>query len=249
MARPPSKRQLRREKAKVRQQQEAQAAINNNKGNTQHAEHHGQATAPIAPPQMGVERKINDEISGQQEASREKQIANADKYARSLSRWTAGLVVVGLLTVAVLFLQFCELRKADETTRAIQRGFAYVKDTPWGQFKKGNDLFWRWLIQWENSGNTPIKSVNFALACPTLNIPGGPNIADPYALKKMPNVQKNRSVISVILGPKQTSFGGQCEFPANDVVKFQNNNATQYIIGEATYTDIFEKKHITRYCN
>jgi hypothetical protein len=203
-------------------------------------------SAVLSPFSGACKRLTSQNIPDENKSDPDYQIA---KWTKVVGNWTRGLVFVGVITVAVLFLQYCELRKTDDTTRASQRGFAYVKGTPWGQFKKGDQLFWRWLIEWENSGNTPIKLVNFALACPAMNIPGGPYIADPYTIKRRPNIQKNQTIISVILGPKQSSFGGQCEFPTEQVSKIQSGATTQYIVGEATYTDIFGQKHVTRYCN
>jgi len=74
-------------------------------------------------------------------------------------------------------------------------------------------------------------------------------LVDPYALKKVPFIPKDKIIhVSTILGPKQSKFGGQCEFTPDDLVKIQNMVATQYIIAEVTYGDIFEQSHITRFC-
>jgi hypothetical protein len=128
-----------------------------------------------------------------------------------------------------------------------QRPFVYQKSVWYRAFIKDGKKLWRGIVEWENSGLTPTKIANFELVCPHLDIGKG-IIADPYALKIIPNSVNNTIRVSAILAPKQTKFGGQCEFAADELLNAQNGTSTQYIIGQVTYTDIFDVTHITRYC-
>jgi hypothetical protein len=67
-------------------------------------------------------------------------------------------------------------------------------------------------------------------------------------MKRTQGAWKKISKLSVEIGPKQTKFGGNCEFSVEDFKRIQNDQKTQYIIGQASYTDIYGDRHITRYC-
>ena len=136
---------------------------------------------------------------------------------------------------------------SDALTKA-QRPFVYQKSIWYRPFTKDGKKAWRGLIEWENSGLTPTKTATFELVCPTLPFPLGTGLIDPYALKRLMAEQKKIGRIFQILAPKQSKFGGQCEFLSDEMAKVKNGIATTYIIGQVTYDDIFNISHITRHC-
>jgi hypothetical protein len=169
------------------------------------------------------------------------------KLKDPLSLFTALLVLATVALVWVAALQWETLEKTDKTVRSGQRGFAYVKSVWWRPYIRNDKLVWWGLLEWENSGNTPIQPVFIELNCPSVE-GGGELVGDPYAILRLPSVAARTSHISVQIGPKQTKFGGQCEFSVEDFQRIQNKLKTQYVIGQARYVDIYGESHTTRFC-
>jgi hypothetical protein len=180
---------------------------------------------------------------------------------------TAATVVIAIATIAAALIgyyQWRALRSTDEATHIAagaarssattahdalvkaQRPFVYQKSVWYRAFIKDGQKLWRGIVEWENSGLTPTKVANFELDCPFIR--AGNAIADPYALKKLSRITKKATRVSAILAPRQTKFGGQCEFTAEELVNAQQGITTQYIVGQVSYIDIFGVSHITRYC-
>jgi hypothetical protein len=160
---------------------------------------------------------------------------------------TLALAVIAGLQWGTFEKQWQTLEKTDHTVRAGQRGFAYAKSIWWRPITQNEKLVWWGLIEWENSGNTPITPVDLELLCPSL--PGGGElVADPYALKRVPQIAASSIHITVQIGPKQTKFGGQCTFSVEHFQLVQSRQMTQYVIGQARYVDIYGDAHVTRFC-
>jgi hypothetical protein len=144
------------------QQQKAQSKNRQPESNAQQSVSDQQTAAP-AVPNTGVEPPINNPIPEPkaQAAAANSQHAPTEIYARNLSRWTGGLVGVGVLTTAVLFLQLCTFNKTDDTLRAAQR--------PWMKFLRpdfveplhyeGNKVTTSMLVHLQNTGNSPALNV------------------------------------------------------------------------------------------
>jgi len=195
-----------------------------------------------------------------EQAANRKQEATEDQSSRSLEKWTLGFVV---LTTIGIFIQAAILHNSDDAIQRTaaaainsantardglvkaQRPFIYEKSIWYRAFIKDDKKAWRAIMEWENSGLTPTKTAFFELSC--ASIPFGRGIVvDPYALKKMPGTNIIR--VSAILAPKQAKFGGQCEFFGDELLKAQRGESTQYLIGQVNYTDIFDVRHLTRFC-
>jgi hypothetical protein len=140
---------------------------------------------------------------------------------------------------------------AKDALEKAQRPFLYESMINFRAFKQGDAIWFGAAVQWENSGNTPTTKAEFELTCPSIpgpGISGKFNIVDPYALKKHIATRQGTIRSTFILGPNQKKYGGQCEFPVDDMVAAQSGKRTQYFIGQVKYTDIFGNDHTTRYC-
>jgi hypothetical protein len=144
-------------------------------------------------------------------------------------------------------LQWQTLEKTDHTLRSGQRGFAFVKSTWWRPYARQSGLVWWALPEWENSGNTPIMHVDIELSCPSFD-GSGQDVFDPYVLKRVMDRTGKTYRLNTQIGPKQTKFGGNCEFAVGDMQSIQDSKKTQYVIAQATYEDIYGEAHSTRFC-
>ena len=79
---------------------------------------------------------------------------------------TLALAVIACLQWGTFEKQWQTLEKTDHTLRSGQRGLAYVKSVPWRALPKDGKIQWWALIEWENSGNTPISPAHMSLWCP-----------------------------------------------------------------------------------
>jgi hypothetical protein len=183
------------------------------------------------------------------EAHKKEKISNrwGAKVKDPMTLFTALVALFTFLLFIVAGLQWGTLEKTDHTLRSGQRGFAFVKEANWLATMRGGKIFWWALPNWENSGNTPITSVDFQLACPSIE-GGAENIADPYALKRFTDLTGKTNRVSGQIGPKQSKFGGNCEFTVDDVKSIQASERTQYVIAQAKYFDVYGDSHVTRFC-
>jgi hypothetical protein len=96
----------------ARQSNQKEAQPENNKAKPDNGTDHNNITAP---PEGDENNNICDcEATKRSEGRKE---TPSDTYSPYLVGWTAGLVVVGLLTVGVLVLQYCELQRTEESSR------------------------------------------------------------------------------------------------------------------------------------
>jgi hypothetical protein len=151
-------------------------------------------------------------------------------------------IFTGILCIVGL-LQWCTLEKTDDTMRAGGRAFVFVKQSP-GQWttprKIGNEIVHSWHIEWENSGNSQTKELILELYCVR---PQKTSVADPISAYGKPTVTTQMS-----LGPKQTTWGGVCNYRAGELESIRTNEMHLYIGARATYFDIFDAPHVTEYC-
>jgi hypothetical protein len=134
------------------------------------------------------------------------------KFLEPLNIFTAVLAAATIVLVYVSWLQRQTLEKTDETWRAGERAFVFVAQNGVGFLpaKMINGVVARSVpMVWENSGNSPTKNLVIELYCPrvqqsiTLN---------PMALLDKPTISDKR-----LLGPKQKSWGGVCNYSAADL--------------------------------
>ena len=112
----------------------------------------------------------------------------------------------------VAYLQWQTLEKTDNTLRAGERAFVFVKQhsDAWTAAKKvGDEVVRSFVLEVENNGNTQTKDLMISLYCPR------PNIfekIDPITSGKKPDIVSPR-----LLGPKQTGWAGVCNYRASEL--------------------------------
>lgn len=159
------------------------------------------------------------------------------KYTKLLSYWTGGLVAVGLLTTAVLLLQWHSFEKADETSRAGLR--PYISGVGLNANTERLPLYWELTALLENSGGTPPNELRYVIrSSPDLPL-------DPEEVYEHPSEDDaffERSVapkgqISVAAGAPLASY-------------FNAPQSGWYVSGSIHYRDQFKgsEEHISKFC-
>lgn len=176
------------------------------------------------------------------EAKQDKQkwwFNKSDPMAK-LTGWLAAFT--GLLVLVTLGSIYV-LKKTDDTLRAGQRAFVFVKFQPdhWTVAKKvGSETVRSFFIEWENNGNSQAKDLTVFLWCPR---PSALNVVDPITAKSAPTVEAPR-----LLGPKQSVWGGYCNYRASELEDVRDHSVPMFIAAKAVYLDIFGEKHTTEFC-
>jgi hypothetical protein len=159
-----------------------------------------------------------------------------DRFTGWLVAWTALLFAATVISAGILW-------KTDQTLRAGQRAFVFVKfsDSHWSQgWTVGNDTLREYYIEWENNGNSQTKDLKVSLFCPR---PNAFDKEDPITSNKTPAVATPR-----LLGPKQSVWGGVCYYLASELESIKAQRLPMFVAARATYRDIFDESHITEYC-
>jgi hypothetical protein len=148
---------------------------------------------------------------------------------------TAGLVVVAAVQSYIL-------EKTDQTFRAGERAFVFVKgQNTWLPAETFNTNILRsYVVEWENSGNTETKNLFVRLYCPR---PSAFDTADPITLKYEPSQQ-----ISRLLGPKQSTWAGVCIYSDEELSHAADLGIPIYVASNSSYFDTFDDFHLTEYC-
>jgi hypothetical protein len=196
------------------------------------------------PKNSTIESARNGKISSNEENERNQisKITDAEivKYTHSLARWTKALVFVGSITAVILFFQYCTLEKTDQTQRAANRAFVFVKQTYWAH--AAGSAEYRYIAEWENSGNTPPDHMTVQIAC----IHSDWGESDPLTVKNATLSDK----FSRVMGPKQTVIGGYCIFSSEQMIDGQSGKMHLYFFTKAEYSDVYDPTytHVTEYC-
>jgi hypothetical protein len=164
-------------------------------------------------------------------------------FRNPLTIFTGILALATFGLVYVSWLQQRTLDQTDETMRAGERAFVFLKlpGDGWQKAQITNGITMRTLpVTWENSGNSPTRDLIVKLYClpPLLT-----TVANPIAVASKPSLE-----VDLLLGSKQTAWGGACNYPAAvlDVVK--DDGFHLYIAAVAHYFDIFDAPHKTEAC-
>lgn len=142
-----------------------------------------------------------------------------------------------------------ETRKLAEITQealvSVQRAFVIAKTTAPTSIPDADGkrvVAWEFRIQWENSGNTPTRTVlqYVNVQWRANELPKNFNFSD---------LGEPRSTQSVI-GPKTTVTSGAMIVPTEVIVAAQHGTMHLYFWGWATYRDIFPNTptHRTEFC-
>jgi hypothetical protein len=160
-----------------------------------------------------------------------------------LALFTGVLALATAALVYVSWLQQRTLDKTDETFRAGERAFIFpAQNNVAFQPAKTIDgkVIRAYPIVWENSGNSP-----------TVNL-----VIETYCLDSLPLAEKNpitvlhnpTAHVQRLLGPKQTTWGGVCNYSAEQFDMVRDNGYHLYIASKADYFDIFDNHHYTEAC-
>lgn len=167
----------------------------------------------------------------------------SSKVREPLNLFTGVLALATVALVIVSFLQWRTLDKTDETWRAGERAYVFPAHNVAGWqagYIKNGIVFRGFPVVWENSGNSPTMDLVAELYCPDLQ-PRPEN--NPIKLLHKPPV-----TVKLLLGPKQTIWGGPCDTPASTLKLVRDNGYHLYIAATADYFDIFAVHHHTETC-
>jgi hypothetical protein len=166
-----------------------------------------------------------------------------ERFREPLNLFTGVLALATMALVYVSDLQWRTLDKTDETWRAGERAFVFLthNGAGWQQAKMiDGEIVRLFPVVWENSGNSPTRNLVVELYC----LPLWPlTTGNPTTLPTKPTLREKR-----LLGPKQTIWGGACNYPTSLLNLVKANGYHLYIAATADYYDIFDKHHWTEAC-
>jgi hypothetical protein len=133
------------------------------------------------------------------------------------------------------------IKISKQALTAGQRAFLYSAGWRWQLQSDGKTKFYRFIVSWENTGNTPTRNARISLDCP-----GSPtHVADPQTLAR----PEMGMVATRTFGPKQAfDTGGICDWEISYVTKLAKGDFRIYLLARATYDDLFGDKHVTEFC-
>jgi hypothetical protein len=156
---------------------------------------------------------------------------------------TAVLAFVAILQWRTLDQQARIMDRTDETFRAGERAFVFLKlpGDGWQKAQINNGVTMRALpVTWENSGNSPTRDLVIKLYC----VPPQPNaVKNPITVFGEPPLG-----VRLLLGPKQTTWVGTCNYTAAALDLVKDKGYHLYIAAAADYFDIFDAPHKTEAC-
>jgi hypothetical protein len=156
---------------------------------------------------------------------------------------TIAIAVPTAALVVVAWFQWCTSEKTDQTLRAGERAFVFVRHqgSQWTAAKTmSNQIVRSFIVEWENSGNSQTKNLTVDLYC----IPPQAFVtANPIGILDKPTLTADR-----LLGPKQTIWGGVCNYTVDQLNLAKDKGYHLYVGAKANYFDIFDARHVTEYC-
>lgn len=170
-----------------------------------------------------------------------------DETGIAMVRWTRAVGVFTALLFVVGALQLWDLYETNSFNRkamvAIQSPFVFVKATIFLPVKTpNNEIYWRIMPIWENSGNTAPSDLSVDIYCQT----SGNVASNPWAFRDTGKISTGART----LGPKQETGGGYCQYSAADIIRIQHGELHLYVTAMAHYRDHFDMRymHVTEYC-
>jgi hypothetical protein len=233
-----SKRGNRRNRGRSQPTQALNAQDDRNRANNESAPSNPLTTAPIIP-QATISPNKNhsaakDQKPGSDESPNDWLLV---RYTKSLRNWTVGLVLVGLLTVAVLSLHWLTFEKTDETNRVGLRpyisGVGLKADT-----ERFLPIYWALSAIFENSGGTPPIQMRYVIRS------SADFSSDPEEIFQHP--VETDAFFDATIAPK-----GQISVNAGTpLISFFNAKGTWYVSGAIHYHDQFSgsPEHISKFC-
>src|ERR1700730_15309150 len=165
----------------------------------------------------------------------------------AMVRWTRAVGVFTALLFVVGALQLWDLYETNSFNRkalvAIQAPFVFVKGIIFLAAKNpNNEVYWRIMAMWENSGNTAPSELSVDIYCQTSES----MVSNPWAFRDTGTISSSHRT----LGPKQDVGGGYCQYAAADIIRVQHGTLHLYVTAMANYMDHFDPGylHVTEYC-
>lgn len=133
------------------------------------------------------------------------------------------------------------LTDGHEALISVQRAFIYASPDPL-DLRAMNDpkgaFTWGFIPVWENSGNTPAKSLTVETDC----------MRAPMSDHPETGITTHNTPLKRVIGPHQKITGQTCGLYMKDIQSIMDGTATFAVIYRARYTDIFDMLHQTEGC-
>jgi hypothetical protein len=203
------------------------------------SEYDGDSVAVTSPEaeRNDIEAKPHQGCANKPDNNNSAHLANEAKmvrYTRAVMFLTGGLLFVGAVTVVVLIVHAIIFYRTDETSRAAQRAFVAVRQIVVDPLISPDQTpIYKFSFGWENSGSTEtvdlVTGSRFAIA---------PNIS----LPKFENGRKR------VLLPKGMFEEFAVQLGGSEINAIRDGKIRVFILGWATYADVFDLKHVTLAC-
>jgi hypothetical protein len=165
------------------------------------------------------------------------------KVREPLNAFTCVLAIATIGLAIVSFLQWRTLDITDETWRAGERAFVFLKqnDAQWQPAQTADGGIVRFFpVVWENSGNSPTSRLIFETHCPLIQQSVAQNPT------QLPG--NSSGLVHKLLGPKQSIWSGECGYFAESLNFVRDKGYHLYITSTADYYDISDAHHRTEAC-
>jgi hypothetical protein len=159
-----------------------------------------------------------------------------------------GLIILGAMQYFVIARQVSIMdtqtnisRTQIAITETIERPFVFRKNI-WIEYGL-DDARWRFIIEWENAGNTAPIGLMLRPHCGFGAIDEIPPFHADYRTDPQATVE-----FFYVLGPKQSKKNGRCLLDQKEIDSARSDGKFFFIGGQAIYGDSFGKTHKTRFC-
>ncbi|WP_156180004.1 hypothetical protein [Bradyrhizobium sp. LTSPM299] len=226
-----SKRGDHKNKGRAKNIKPTNALNNNNNGDEK-----GNPTSPLVSAPITPQTSASPNESQTGKAGDVPHEGLLEQYTKSLRDWTGGLVFVGLITVAVLSLQWWTFEKTDETNRAGLR--PYISGVGLSADIDRFPGYWALKATLENSGGTPPTQLRYVIRS------SADFSLDPEEIFQRPS--ETDAFFEPTIAPK-----GQIHVEAGmPTVAFFDSKKQWYVSGAIHYRDQFSgsAEHISKFC-
>jgi hypothetical protein len=167
-----------------------------------------------------------------------------------LARATVFLAISTLALAGIALIQARILEITDASTRDVaratvtgQRPFIFKRTIWFETSSETNDVRWRFVIEWENGGNTAPLDLRFRPLCGVGAVDMEPPFRNDYGHRE--------SATPTVLRPRQSEMVGRCPVEQSDLDEVAHHRRFLFVGGEPTYRDVFDPTyvHITRFCH
>jgi hypothetical protein len=167
-----------------------------------------------------------------------------DTYTRHLRNWTGVMAVVAIMTVFVLWKQYCESISVERRTAELERAYVFLPTKPYETFidntaaRKATDDCGGAFYQFRNLGKTPAMMSD--LHASVGYVPNGyPALKDAKHLPEFPR--------GFAIPPNESGFQFSACFEGTkeDIKNAKNGAGKIFFWGYVDYLDVFKECHRT----